>query len=151
MYILSNSKTVLASNLPDTDFQNCFGSKFASYEISRSQMNIDAPLLSICSFCNIWYRSLSNFYSATAKHTMIRKMDFSGRETSLHGESFCFATFQILILKSWSSLAFLLIKLTLMQESFAPQMASSGPLKNILSTKCLRQKQIFAALYILKF
>ena len=34
---------------------------------SHSQVNIDKTLLSICSFCKIWYRSLSPFYSATAK------------------------------------------------------------------------------------
>ena len=62
--------------------QNCFASKFASYQISRSQMNIDATLLSICSFCNIWYRSLSNFYSATAKHTMYDGVLW----WSIHGE-----------------------------------------------------------------
>ena len=55
-------KTVLAANLP-------------GMKICHSQMNIDATLLSICSFCNIWYRSLSNFYSATAKTHC--KMGFS--------------------------------------------------------------------------
>lgn len=90
-------------------------------------MNIDATLLSICSFCNIWYRSLSNFYSATAK-TQWCKMGFSGQ---VYMEK-VFATFSDFYFEIWnflSGLTFWLIKHTLMQDSFAPQKALSGPLK----------------------
>ena len=62
-------KTVLPANLYSCNF-------------FYSQMKIDATLLSICSFCNIWYRSLSNFYSATAKHTMYDGVLW----WSIHGE-----------------------------------------------------------------
>ena len=61
---------VRLANLSETDFQKLFWQQICPRKISHSQMNFDATLLSICSFCNIWYRSLSNFYSATAKHTM---------------------------------------------------------------------------------
>ena len=89
---------------------------------SHSQVNIDKTLLSICSFCKIWYRSLSPFYSATAKTQCM--MGSSGKVR-------CFCIFSDFHLKSSLQLAGHLDTYWLWsipQEKLFPQQAASGPL-----------------------
>jgi len=89
---------------------------------SHSQVNIDKTLLSICSFCKIWYRSLSPFYSATAKTQCM--MGSSGKVR-------CFCIFSDFHLKSSLQLAGHLDTYWLWsipQEKSFPQQAVSGPL-----------------------